>query len=60
MVKVTLDFDGTLTDFQNAICTIDNEFDFFDSLFWEMDYGGAGSKHSTEFGDIGITVESDE
>lgn len=60
MVKVILDFDGTLTDFQRAICAMDDEFDFYDSLFWEMDYGGIGTTHNTPFGDIGITIESDE
>lgn len=54
---VELKFDGSITDFEKAMCAMDDEFDFYDNLFYELDYGGAGSVHHTEFGDIEIKAK---
>lgn len=58
-MTVELQFNGSITDFERAICAMDDQFDFYDSLFWELDYGGAGSCHLTEFGEIKIKVKED-
>lgn len=57
---IELKFNGTIRDFENAICCMDNDFDFYDTLFWALDYGGARSSHLTEFGEIEIKVKEDE
>lgn len=54
MERIILDFNGTTQDFQNAIDSIDDQFNFIDSLFWEMDYGEGESHHHTQYGDITI------
>ena len=56
-MTVELKFNGSITDFERAICAMDDQFDFYDNLFYELDYGGAGSVHHTEFGDIEINIK---
>lgn len=59
MLKIIFEFDGDSQSFQNAISSKDDEFDFIDSIFWEMDYGEGKSFHSTEYGDITIKYIED-
>ena len=57
-MKIVLEFDGNDIDFKDSIEAKEEEWDFFDSLYWEMDYGnGEGSYHHTAYGDIFIKVE---
>ena len=59
-MRVILEFNGDVKGFEDAICEQDDEFNFYDSLFWELDYGGSGSFHRTKYGDIKIRVEDNE
>lgn len=59
-MKVILEFNGDVKGFEDAICEQDDEFNFYDSLFWELDYGADGSLHRTKYGDIRIKVEDNE
>lgn len=59
-MRVILEFNGDVKGFEDAICEQDDEFNFYDSLFWELDYGGSGSFHRTKHGDIKIMVEDSE
>lgn len=59
-MRVILEFNGDVKGFEDAICEQDDEFNFYDSLFWELDYGGSGSFHRTKHGDIKIKVEDTE
>lgn len=61
MLKIIFEFDGDSQSFQKAISSKDkdDEFDFIDSIFWEMDYGKGESFHSTEYGDITIKYIED-
>lgn len=59
MLKIIFEFDGDYQSFQNTISSKDDEFDLFDSIFWEMDYGEGESFHSTEYGDIKIKYIED-
>lgn len=53
-MKVILEYDGSVADFENEICKMDDSFDFYDSLFYELDYGDKqGSYHKN----IKITKE---
>lgn len=56
-MKVILEFDGNEQDFERAFDSMDDQFNINDSVFWEIDYGGEGSNHNTEYGNIHITVE---
>ena len=57
-MKVTLEFDGKVEDFERAFDAMDDQFNIGDSIFWELDYGdGTDGVHHTEFGDIKIVVE---
>lgn len=58
-MKVILEFEGNDIDFKDAIEAKEEDWDFFDSLYWEMDYGGEGSIHHTEYGDIFIRVQKE-
>lgn len=42
MVKVILTYDGNANEFQEAIESMDDEFDFYDSLYYQLDYGAKG------------------
>ena len=59
MLKIIFEFDEDYQSFQKAISSKDGDFDFIDSIFWEMDYGTGKSIHSTEYGDITIKYIED-
>lgn len=60
MLKITLKFDGNITDFQKAFDSMDDSFDIRDNIFYIMDYNEKAGIHITEFGDIKITFTEDE
>ena len=55
MSRITLDFDGSISDFQKAFDSMDGSFNIGDSIFYVMDYDENTGVHNTEFGDIKIT-----
>ena len=62
-MKVIMEFNGTVKDFQDAMCAMDEEFDLFDSIFYMMDYEPDDDEvnvHRTEFGTIQLRVEDME
>lgn len=38
MIKVTLEYNGTVKEFEDALGA-DENFDLFDSIVWQLDYG---------------------
>lgn len=56
MVKVTLKFDGTARDFEEAI-GMDDNFDLVDSIIYAIDYCERGEK--SYHNDIEIKVKED-
>lgn len=60
-MRVILEFEGNDIDrFEKAISETDENFDFYDNLFWELDYGDGESKHCSKYGDITIKTEGVE
>lgn len=58
-MKVVLEFEGTdIVRFEDAMCSDDDNFSLFDSIFWELDYGEGESVHRTEYGDITIRQQA--
>lgn len=58
MVRVILQFDGDITEFEKRIGSMDDEFDFYDSLYYQLDYGAKGEV-GTHNG-INIIVEEND
>lgn len=58
-MKVTLQFNGHLNDFLDAIGSMDDNFNFIDNVAYAIDYCARGDKsyHNTEYGSIEIMVE---
>lgn len=58
---ITLEFDGDARDFARAICEMDDNFEFLDSLIWCIDYEEkkGSSLHRTKYGDIKLRKESE-
>lgn len=58
-IKITLEFDGDEQAFSNAVCEMDDQFEFLDSLIWTIDYEEekGSSLHRTKYGDIKLTKE---
>lgn len=57
-MRVILQFNGEVEDFERAFDAMDDQFDIGDNIFYELDYGdGTDGVHRTEFGDIEIVVE---
>lgn len=61
-IKITLKFDGNGRAFSNAVCEMDDQFDFLDSLIWTIDYEEkkGSSLHRTKYGDIKLTKEEED
>lgn len=38
MIKVVLEYDGSLAEFEEAI-GLDDQFELYDSIIWQLDYG---------------------
>ena len=55
MSRITLDFDGSISDFQKAFDSMDGSFSINDDIFYVMDYDTNTGTHHSEFGDIKIT-----
>lgn len=58
-MKLILEFDGSVRDFEHALASKDGEFDLFDSIYYQMDYEDFGQVgvHETAVGDIKIIVK---
>ena len=62
-MKVILEFDGDVQDFERALDSMDENFAINDTIFWLLDYGvepdevSGDCKHHTEYGDIKITAD---
>lgn len=56
MLKVELIFDGSQEDFETALGSMDEHFDLYDSIIYQLDYAERGDTgiHRTEVGDIKI------
>lgn len=56
-MKILLEFDGDERNFSRAVCEMDDNFEFYDSLIWCIDYEEEGGKgmHRTKYGDIKLT-----
>lgn len=60
MQRLILEFDGSVRDFQKALCLPDEDFDLLDNIFYLMDYGNNIDYHSTRYGTIKITYNGGE
>lgn len=38
MIKITMEYNGSLDEFREAIGA-DDQFDLYDSIMWQLDYG---------------------
>lgn len=59
-MKITLEFDGGIEDFERAIEEKDENFYLSDSIYWLLDYGEEDevATHRTKYGDIAIRKET--
>ena len=60
MIKIILDFDGSISDFQKAFDSTDGSFSINDDIFFVMDYDTNTGIHHSEYGDIKITFSETE
>ncbi len=60
-MQLILKFNGDIKDFQNALVSYDDNFNIFDSVFYQMDYEEEGTEgvHHTKYGDITIVFKED-
>lgn len=60
-MELTLKFNGTAENFQNALISYDENFNIFDSIFYQMDYEEEKIEgvHHTKYGDITIIFKED-
>lgn len=57
MVKITLEIDGTIRDFEESLGQ-DEHFDIYDSIVWQLEYGDK-KDNVGHHNDIKITVDED-
>lgn len=57
-MKIILEYCGDSEDFKKAMEAKDDQFDLFDSIYYQMDYEKMGDIgiHRTEYGDINIII----
>lgn len=57
MIKMTIEFDGDITDFENAL-DMDDQFCFTDSIIYQLDYGSP--EHNVVYhNNIKITIDKE-
>lgn len=58
-MKIILEFNGGLEDFERALGEKDDNFTLLDSIYWLLDYGedDEKAKHRTKYGDVIIAKE---